>query len=314
MKPVVWHLKDIVYILKERQKNQFDGNVVVSGDRGNGKSTLLYKLFLHFNKFNPKKHQVYGRDDVIHLLKDQKFGICFDDEAVNSGYKRDFHSKAQQELIKIITTYRDNYNIYGSAIPNFFSLDKDLRDLTFLHLFVVERGIAVVHFPLQSLMYSQDRWDAKNNAKIESGWSWKIKSNPRFQVPFHKLSTFKGYLFFGDLTQQQRELYLQIKREKREEATNKLLDEALPENEKRGSFEKRVINLLVAGKMTEEGLLQACMMEDKKMSNVKRRLNEMLKDIGEKRSLSELLNLQKTQVEEQKKEAIKSFIPNFSIS
>lgn len=311
MKPVVWHIKDIVYILKERQKNQFDGNIVVSGDRGNGKSTLLYKLFLHFKGFNPRTHQVYSREDVIGLLRGQKYNLCFDDEAVNSGYKRDFHSKAQQELIKIITTYRDNFNIYGSAIPNFFSLDKDLRDLTFLHLFVVERGIAVVHMPLQSLMYSQDRWDAKNNAKIEAGWSSKIKSNPNFKIPFHKLSTFKGYLFFGDLTDKQREIYLEIKRTKREVATNKLLDEAIPESERKGSFEKRVFALLIDGKITEEGLLQICLSEGKQMSNVKRKMLEMLKDTGDKRTIPQLLSFQKEQIIEKKKEAIKSFIPSF---
>lgn len=313
MKPITWQLKDITYILKQRQQNQFDGNVLVSGDRGNGKSTLLYKLFLAFKTFKPQKHQVYDRDDVIRLLKEGKFGLCFDDEAVNSGYKRDFHSKAQQELIKIITTYRDNYNIYGSAIPNFFSLDKDLRDLVFMHLFVVERGIAVVHMPLQSLMYSQDRWDAKNNAKIEQGWGQKIKNNPNFKIPFHKLSTFRGYLYFGDLTAKQREIYLGIKQSKREEATNKMLDNALPENERNGSFEKRVLNLVIAGKVTEEGLLQMCLMEDKKLSNLRRKLNEMLKDTGEKRTLAELLNTAQTQKIEEKKQAIKSVIPDFQV-
>ena len=93
-----WSLKDIIGIAQSRQKNKFDCNIVVSGDRGNGKSTLIVKMLFLSKKYKPQKHQVYSREDVIKLLSNEKFGICFDDEAINSGYKRDFANKGQQEL------------------------------------------------------------------------------------------------------------------------------------------------------------------------------------------------------------------------
>ena len=154
MKPITWRIKDIIEITDNRQKNEFDSNLAVSGDRGNGKSTLILKALLRKKGFNPWKHQVYNREDVINLLKTQKFGICWDDEAINSGYKRNFQDKGQQELIKILTAFRDNYNFFASAIPNFFSLDKNLSELYFIHLHIIERGIAVVHMPLQGRLYS----------------------------------------------------------------------------------------------------------------------------------------------------------------
>ena len=189
-------IKDIGDILKGRQENEFDGNMAVSGNRGDGKSMLILKTFYRFKVFSSWKHQVYSRKQVIKLLKEQKFGICWDDEAINTGYKRNFQLKEQQELIKILTAYRDNFNIFASAIPNFFSLDKDLRDLYFIHLHVIERGIAIVHMPLQGRLYSQDRWDAAYNAKIESNWSKRIMKDPDYRIPYHRLSTFRGYLFF----------------------------------------------------------------------------------------------------------------------
>ncbi|MFA6190657.1 MAG: hypothetical protein WC711_04095 [Candidatus Staskawiczbacteria bacterium] len=270
---ITWTIKDIKGILELRQRNQFDGNIVVSGDRGNGKSTLLVQIFNKFKGYNPHKHQVYKREDIIHLLARQTFGFCFDDEAINSGYKRDFQNKGQQELIKIVTAYRDNYNIYASAIPNFFSLDKDLRDLVFLHLHVVERGIAIVHMPVQSRLYSADRWDAKYNAKIEESWARKIQKNPDYNIPYARLSTFKGYLFFGDLTPKQRELYLKIKKEKREVAF--LLEDA---KEIKDMFMENLCKEIMDRKLSKEMLEQVCKINSKNYDTVKNVLNKMLKE------------------------------------
>ena len=66
-------MKDVVEIAKERQQHKFDCNIVVSGARGNGKSTFLYKFFSHFKQFKPRKHIVYARADTIRLLKELKF-------------------------------------------------------------------------------------------------------------------------------------------------------------------------------------------------------------------------------------------------
>lgn len=286
MKAITWTIKDIVEILKGRQNNEFDGNVAVSGDRGNGKSTLINKIFYRFDGFDPWKHQVYNGNDVVFLLKSQMLGLCWDDEAINSGYKRNWQNKTQQEMIRILTAYRDNYNIYAGAIPNFFTLDKDLRDLYFIHLHVIERGIAVVHMPLQGRLYSQDKWDAKYNAKIEEAWSKKRDNNPNFRPPYHKLSTFRGYLFFNDVTPAQKELYKTIKRKKREESF--MTDEEKAKAQE-VSFIDKLFNLLIEGKLTSDGVRQMCLMEGKKYSSINSSLNRMLKDRGEDKTMKDFL-------------------------
>lgn len=275
MKQIIWTVKDIVDILKKRQRNEFDGNFVVSGNRGDGKSTLINKVLYRFEGFAPWKHQVYSREEVIKLLKTQEYGICWDDEAINSGYKRNFQNKGQQELIKILTAYRDNFNVYASAIPNFFSLDKDLRELYFIHLHVIERGIAVVHMPLQGSLYSQDRWNVKYNAKVEESWAKIMKNNPSFNHPYHKLSTFRGYLYFNDLTDKQKELYKEIKKVKRNISFQ--TEEEKRQN-KELSFIDKLYNQLIDKKLTKEGLEQIAFFEGKKYSSVTALLNRMLKD------------------------------------
>lgn len=286
MKHVVFTIKDIVEIIGTRQLNEFDSNGAVSGDRGNGKSTLIDKILLRFPGFNPWKHQVYDRESVISLLKSEKRGTIWDDEAINSGYKRNFQNKGQQELIKILTAYRDNYNTYWSAIPNFFSLDKDLRDLYFIHIHIIERGIAIVHMPLQGRLYSQDRWDAKYNAKVEEGWSKRIQKDINFKCPYHKLSTFRGYLFFGDITEKQKKLYKLIKRTKRNESF--LTDEERAKS-KELSFMDKLFNLLIKNKLTANGIMQLCLIEDKKYSSINASLNRMLKDKGETKTVKDFL-------------------------
>lgn len=286
MKAITWSIKDIVEVIRGRQSNEFDGNLAVSGDRGNGKSTVINKIFHRFKDFKPWKHQVYNREDVIHLLKTEKFGKCWDDEAINSGYKRNFQEKGQQELIKILTAYRDNYNLFASAIPSFFSLDKDLRELYFIHLHVIERGIAIVHMPLQGRLYSQDRWDAKYNAKIEENWSKRMQKDPNFKPPYHKLSTFRGFLFFNDMTKAQKELYLKVKSTKRADA---FLTDSERQRKKEVSFLDKLYNLLLERKLTIEGIKQMCLMEGKKYSSVNASLNRMLSDKGENKTMKEYL-------------------------
>ena len=281
---VIYSIKEIVDILKERQKNKFDANIVISGARGDGKSTLIGKIFYRFRGFDSWKHQVYSRDDVINLLKIQKYGLCWDDEAIYSGYKREFQNKEQQELIKNITVNRDNFNVLASAIPNFFSLDKDLRDLYFMHIHIIKRKVAVIHMPKQGRLYSVDRWDTKFNQNIEERWTKIQQKNLNFAIPYHKLSTFVGYLYFKDLTPKQRELYEEVKRTKRDKAFRTAQEQS---GEREVSFEIKVFNLLKERKLSNDGLLQACLVEGKKYSNVRKTLNGMIKDAGMTGTLGE---------------------------
>jgi len=309
MKHVVFTIKDIVEIINKRQFNEFDSNGAVSGDRGNGKSTLINKILYRFDDFDPWKHQVYDRESVISLLKSEKCGKVWDDEAINSGYKRNFQNKEQQELIKILTAYRDNYNTYWSAIPNFFSLDKDLRDLYFIHLHVIERGIVVVHMPLQGRLYSQDRWDAKYNAKVEESWSKRMQKDPNFKPAYHKLSTFRGYLFFKDMTEGQKKLYKNIKRTKRNESF--LTDEERAKS-KELSFMDKLFNLLIKNKLTSNGIMQLCLLEDRKYSSINASLNRMLKDKGETKTVKDFLQQPNNKGFHNKiQDEIKKILPTF---
>lgn len=272
---IIWSIKEFTEMLRKRQLNKFDCNIGVSGKRGNGKSTFLFKVFNSFKRdgFNQERHQVYSRDDVISLLSTQKFSFCWDDEAINSGYKREFQNKGQQELIKIITNYRDSFNIYASALPFFYSLDKGLRELIFVHVHIIERGFAVILLPLGDSIHSQDPWDTKINTKIEEQENRRIEKNPELTFRYHRLTTFAGYIYFGDMTKKQRKKYEEIKKRKRSK-------EFGIETPKEESWIQKIYNAVVSKKLTKNGLLQACLIEGKKYSSITSLLNQMLTDNG----------------------------------
>ncbi len=304
---IVWTLKELTTCIRQRQLNKYDANIGVSGNRGDGKSSLLFKIFNSFKKegFNQEKHQEYSRDKIISLLANYKFSFCWDDEAINSGYKRDFQNKGQKDMIKIITNYRDNFNIIGSAIPFFYSLDRDLRELIFLHIHIIERGIAVLLMPLEVSIHTTDPWDTKINIKIEQQESNRLKKDPHAKFRYHRFTTFAGYLYFGPMTPKQEKRYIEIKNRKRSlsldiEGIEPTLD-----------FNQKVYNILIEGKLTKEALQIMCLAEGKKYSAVATMMNSMLNDAGEERTMTEFFKDKKDKAFPNKnKDQIDSLLPD----
>ncbi len=306
---VIWSLKEFTQVLRERQLNKFDCNMGISGKRGDGKSTFLFKIFNSFKKdgFKQEKNQVYSQKDVIDLLANQYFGFCWDDEAINSGYKRDFQNAGQKTLVKVVTNYRDNYNIYASALPFFYSLDRDLRELIFVHVHIAERGVAVILLPLTDQIHASDPWDTKANIKVEERESARLKKNPNLNFRYHKFTTFAGYIFFGPMTPKQEKHYKEIKSRKRSK------NFGLEKKEEELDFKERCYKLLIEGKLTNDGLLQACLVEGRKYSSMLSELNRLLKDNGETRTAKDFFQITVIKpLNSNVKGAIDKIVPHFS--
>ena len=215
MRAAQYSIKELAEMIKERQGKEYDMTFCVSGARGNGKSTLIWKLFRKIGGFHPKIQICYSRKEVMHLLDTQQFGLIFDDEAIQSGYRRNFFEEDQKKLIKMLTMYRDNFNIYAMAIPRFYRLDKDLRDLLKVHIHIIRRGWGVIYVSRDDILHGDDPWESKYNAKIEQSWLKRLKKKPNWRVPYHKLTTFIGYIKFEPMIKSDEIYYKQLKRDKR---------------------------------------------------------------------------------------------------
>lgn len=283
---ITWSINDIVRIAKERQNNKFDMIIAISGARGNSKSSFLFKFFSKIKGFRPWKHQIYSRNDVMKLLEGTKFGCIFDDEAIRTGYKRNFFDQDQKLLIQMFNMYRDNFNIYGLAVPNFYSLDKDVRDLVKIHIHMVERGFGVVHFPKDGSLYSEDKWDIKQNKRVEDRWARARMKNPNYSPKYNRLTTFAGYIKFSDLTPKQRELYEDVKVTKRKA----VYEEEMKKEEDGGGFYDRIIIRLKNGEISRKILEEICLANGLKLSAVQNLLNTKFRDGGVKERLRDYFN------------------------
>ncbi len=283
---VIWSLKDLIEIAITRQKNEFDCNIIVTGPRGNGKSSLAFRFFSRFKNFKPWKHQVYSRKDVMKLLEELKYGCIMDDEAIRTGYKRNFYEQDQKMLIQMLNMYRDNFNIYIACLPSFYDLDKGLRDMFKIHIHIIERGLGVIHIPNEGSLYSEDKWDVKYNRKIEENWAKYRMRNMEYKPKYNRLTTFRGYIKIPKLTPKQESLYKEIKEMKRQIMYNEEIREAEDSGE---GFYDRLINRLMEGKLTTETLQEIVLANNLKYSAVTSMLNVKLKDKGVGKTLSQFL-------------------------
>lgn len=263
---------------------QFDNNILIEGNRGLGKSTLAVKVANRSKvyPFKPRQDLIYKRAEIIQAIVTRIRKSIIADELINAGYKRDFYEQGQKKLIKALNMYRDSFNLFIGCIPNFVDLDNDLRELCKLRLTVLRRGFALVHLPLQSI-YTRDKWDIKNNTKIEAGWSLKKNQKPAY----HKLTTCVGYVVYGDISPQARVIYEAIKKEKRGQIYNP--DGSLEFVDPEKLFYDNLLKSAKAKRLTPELLKEICLIQNKKYKTVRVRLNTMLDEEGVKDTLSKLV-------------------------
>ncbi len=89
--------------------------------------------------FNPKSQ------DIIALVKSLPDGYPIHiDEASRVGYKRDYQKEGQKDLIKFVKICRKYRKVIILNDPDFWDLDKDLRNLCDYRVIIVKRGMGQV--------------------------------------------------------------------------------------------------------------------------------------------------------------------------
>lgn len=255
------------------QNNKFDVIIIIEGNRGLGKSTLAYHLCnrTKTHKFNPKKDIMYKRKEIIDAFNNRWFSTFWADEMINVSFNRDFYDMDQKKLIKIINMNRDHCNLFIACVPQFQTLDNQIKNLCKIRITVVRRGLAIVQTQNRSI-YSTDRWDTNVNEKIERDWLKSGISKPRYA----RLTTFRGVLRFGDLTPRQREEYEEIKRQKR----NEIKQEQEAEDQSNNPNE-RIYSLLKEGKIgTRQMFDNMCLAMGLKPLNVMQNIRIRMRNEG----------------------------------
>ena len=207
---VKWSVIELVNILKETAELDKDNMIPVDGGTGTGKSTLALKMCRKACPwFDMQRDILYSRDEIMEWIATAQPGSWgLADEAVNALFKRDFGTKGQKFLLKILDMCRSRNLTLLLCIPNFWALDSHiLQGRVRLRIHVNSTGHAFLWKPSGN-PFAPDKWFRKYNEKVCWGWDRSMASAVRTKG-------YVGEVEFGDLTPEVKAEYVKIKEEKK---------------------------------------------------------------------------------------------------
>jgi hypothetical protein len=241
-------MEEIVTLLNDTARRDKDNLIPIDGATGSGKSTLGLKMCLAGCPwFDMEKDILYSRDELVEWVTTAKPGSwALADEAVNMLFKRDFATKAQKFLLRILDMCRDRNLTILMCIPNFWALDAHVRQgRVRLRIYVAMTGRAFMWKP-DTNPFADDRWWKKYNEKV--CWNWADHYNAR------KTKGFIGFIEFGDLAEKYKEPYLRIKKQKKE-MIKKLEDKEEQDRARKNKQSVEIGKMMLLEELQETGFV-----------------------------------------------------------
>ncbi len=285
-----WNLTKLTSMIVRILQNKFDCVIIIEGNRGLGKSTLAIhiarRVAREFKKLGQKKYKFHWMHSLVYSKKETKrflhkwesTGIA--DEMINVTFNRDFYNEEQKDIIKMINMNRDHRNLFIACVPQFQTLDNQIKNLCKLKITVVRRGFAIIQTPNRTI-YIKDKWDSATNEKIERDWIKKGIRNPHYT----KLTTFRGVLKFPALHPTSEEKYQNVKDLKR----NRIAQEEMGiEEETEEDPIKKIIDKLKNNKIKNGSVIDGMAYAlDLNPNTLKNNLRDKLRAEGLNHHLSE---------------------------
>jgi len=282
-----WNLKTICKVIIDILQNKFDCFIIIEGKRGLGKSTLAYQILRRVstyirrdekieNKqylFRPKRDLLFTQNDVLDALNKRWHDSFICDEMINVTFNRDFFSDKQKKIVKALNMNRDHCNLIVACVPQFSTLDNQIKNLCRIKITVIKRGLAILQLPNKTI-YGKDIWDAQLNEKIERQWLSQSRK-PKYS----RLTTFRGFLRFFDLQERQRKIYEQIKFEKRNLILNE--EEKIKEETEKTNPTDNIFTMLKRGVFKNmHDFDKACVSLNLKPTTIEGRVKKRLRNEG----------------------------------
>lgn len=282
-------MKFLAEQIEKRINYKKDLLMILTGSRGDGKSTFAYKLANEIKlEFKPKKDIIYDIKELLKWYGEHKKRVVIFDEAI-AAHNRSFFEKNQRELVKMLNMYRDSCNVLLMCVPLFSTLDSQLRNLASMRVHIIKRKAGVLHLAKQG-QFTKDPWDFELNNKIEGECYKKFRT-----VDWLKPTTATAIIPFGKLHKRQQMIYDKLKEEKR----NPIFNQISPEEE---TPTDRLHKLLNDGKLSKQEFETSCRVLGVRPDTMKARIRTKVQQRGEKILFKQLLlegneNIYKKEIE-----------------
>ena len=214
-----WSLSELADNIKETLAVDKDFPVIIDGLTGAGKSTFAVQLAKKGCPwFDLEKDIIFSQDELIQQITTARPGsFIVPDEAINMLFKRDFMTKKQKFIIRLLDMCRDRNLCLLMCVPNFWSIDKHvLEGRIKLRVHIARTGLAFMWKPTEN-PFTPDKWNRKYNEKVCKNWD--LYPNAK------TTKGFIGYVNYGDMCEGDKKIYLEVKRVKKEEIKKREEDE-----------------------------------------------------------------------------------------
>jgi energy-coupling factor transporter ATP-binding protein EcfA2 len=205
---VVTPLKMLKEMMEGRRENEKDNVILVTGARGDGKSTLTGKILFLFEIFDPYESIVYTKEAFFKQLK-KKNNYVWADEGVVNAAKGNVMTRANKLLFEGLTINRDNFNIVFFLLPFVEDFDSKILQYCSAWIHIDSRGLGVLMLPSNKGLFGKRNWDIDAMKKLFD--EFQKENQKATHMPYWVYPNFRGYIKFGKLTIQQDKIIKEIK-------------------------------------------------------------------------------------------------------
>lgn len=311
------------FLLLDRIMIQKDNLVLITGKRGDGKTTLALKIILGFanikgheeyyneqvNKFvdeDKKKnyslesftsfdmmtHMAFTRKDLQELCKNNTRGFILADEAIVNAARRNAMTKANKILHEVLTINRKNMNTVFFCLPSIEDFDVSILQYVTHWIHIDDRGLGCILLPEAKSIFGRKTWDVD---KMKKTFDKFREDNPTvISVPYWLFDNFRGYIRFKALGKNIEKSYLDIAHAKKnldteeEEVKPKVDKNALP-SEKVDRI-NAIADELISGKLIDSAdYYSVCAELELTKDKLNREVNKKLLAKGDGRTAYRIL-------------------------
>jgi len=165
-------VKVLAEYIRERIDARFDCFILVTGDRGAGKSTLILETSLELNQKLSVDKIAFRAEEFAEIFKTNKpgkvkrYSQVIMDEAGHTCHAQDWMKRVQRTITKHMIVSRIKRQVVWMAVPKRSQLNNQLRDMPYIWVHVSEprefiQGYAQVLTapgPVQSMWHSERYW------------------------------------------------------------------------------------------------------------------------------------------------------------